>query len=113
MSTDSSSDMHEPDFTEARDIEWQWHQLGNMQICTLLQTDKACKHPTTQFLHARCPSCHPTNSVKVLKAFDEVIGNNKVLQPYLSLLFWYWLLFTFNTWIVWLGRQELEVYQHL
>ena len=22
------------DFTEARDSEWQWHQLGNMQVCT-------------------------------------------------------------------------------
>ena len=22
------------DFTEARDSEWQWHQLGHMQICT-------------------------------------------------------------------------------
>jgi len=27
-----------------------------------------CKHPTTQFLEARCPSCNPTNSVKALKA---------------------------------------------
>jgi len=27
------------DFTEARDSEWQWHQLGHMQVCTLLQTD--------------------------------------------------------------------------
>jgi len=27
------------DFTEARDSEWQWHQLEHMQICTLLQTD--------------------------------------------------------------------------
>jgi len=27
------------DFTEARDSEWQWHQLGHMQICTSLQTD--------------------------------------------------------------------------
>jgi len=26
------------DFTEARDDEWQWHQLGNMQVCTSLQT---------------------------------------------------------------------------
>jgi len=25
------------DFTEARDGEWQWHQLGHMQVCTLLQ----------------------------------------------------------------------------
>ena len=27
------------DFTEARDGEWQWHQLGHMKVCTLLQTD--------------------------------------------------------------------------
>jgi len=27
------------DFTDARDSEWQWHQLGHMQICTLSQTD--------------------------------------------------------------------------
>jgi len=24
------------DFTVARDSEWQWHQLGHMQVCTLL-----------------------------------------------------------------------------
>jgi len=27
------------DFTEARDSEWQWNQLGRMQVCTSLQTD--------------------------------------------------------------------------
>ena len=27
------------DFTEARDSEWQWHQLGHMQVCTSLQTN--------------------------------------------------------------------------
>jgi len=27
------------DFTETRDSEWQWYQLGHMQVCTLLQTD--------------------------------------------------------------------------
>ena len=26
------------DFTEARDSEWQWHQLGRMQVCTSLQS---------------------------------------------------------------------------
>jgi len=25
------------DFTEASDSEWQWHQLGHMQVCTLFQ----------------------------------------------------------------------------
>ena len=50
------------DFTEARDSEWQWHQLGHMQVCTSLQTDN---HASTRPL--RCPSCRPTNSVKALK----------------------------------------------
>jgi len=27
------------DFTEARDSEWQWHQLGHVQVCNSLQTD--------------------------------------------------------------------------
>jgi len=47
------------------------HQLYHMQIiCTSLQTDNhASTSPvTTQFLQAGCPFCHPTNSVKALKA---------------------------------------------
>jgi len=27
------------DFTEARGSEWQWHQLGHLQVCISLQTD--------------------------------------------------------------------------
>jgi len=27
------------DFTDARDSEWQWHQLGCMEVCTSLQRD--------------------------------------------------------------------------
>jgi len=57
------------DFTEARDREWQWHQLGHMQICTSLQTNNHASTPPLSFLQARCPSCRPTNSVKALKAF--------------------------------------------
>ena len=56
------------DFTEARDSEWQWHQLGRMQVCTSLQTDNHASTPPLIFLQAGCPSCHPTNSVKALKA---------------------------------------------
>jgi len=56
------------DFTEARDSEWQWHQLGHMQVCTSLQTDNHASTPPLSFLQARCPSCRPTNSVKALKA---------------------------------------------
>ena len=56
------------DFTEARDSEWQWHQLGHMQNCILLQTDNHASIPPFSFLQAGCPSCCPTNSVKALKA---------------------------------------------
>jgi len=56
------------DFTQARDSEWQWHQLGRMQVCTLLQTDSHASTPPLIFLQAGCPSCRPTNSVKALKA---------------------------------------------
>jgi len=55
------------DFTEARDNKWQWHQLGHMQVCTLLQTDNHTSTPPL-FLQAGFPSCHPANSVKALKA---------------------------------------------
>jgi len=56
------------DFTEARDNEWQWHQLSHMQVRTLLQTDNHASTSPLSFLQAGCPSCHPTNSVKALKA---------------------------------------------
>ena len=55
------------DFTEARDIEWQWHQLGHMHVCTLLQADNHANILPFSFLQAGCPSCRPTNSVKALK----------------------------------------------
>jgi len=63
------------DFSEARDSEWQWHQLGHMQVCTLLQTDNHTSTPPLCFLQARCPSCHPTNSVKALKAKKALKAN--------------------------------------
>jgi len=56
------------DFTEERDSEWQWHQLGRMQVCTSQQTDNHASTPQLSFLLAGCPSCRPTNSVKALKA---------------------------------------------
>jgi len=63
------------DFTEARDSEWQWHQLGRMQVCTSIQTDNHASTPPLSFLQAGCPSCRPTNSVKdVLKIALSLAG---------------------------------------
>ena len=63
------------DFTEARDSEWQWHQLGHMQIYTLFDTDNHTSTLPLCFSQAECPSCHPTNSIKALKAevYDELL----------------------------------------
>ena len=62
------------DFTEERDSEWQWHQLGHMQICTLLEktTTPALHHSV--FLEAGCPSCRPTNSIKALQYTDQHVN---------------------------------------
>jgi len=56
------------DFTEASDSEWQWHQLGCMQVCTSLQTDNHTSTPPLSFSQTGCPSCCRTNSVIALNA---------------------------------------------
>jgi len=55
------------DFTGARDSEWQYHQAGSMQVCTLLQTDNHASTQPLSFLQAGFPSFCPINSVSALK----------------------------------------------
>jgi len=51
------------DFTKATDSEWQWHQLGHMQVCTSLQTDNHASTSPLSFLQAGClPAAKPTAS---------------------------------------------------
>ena len=47
------------DFTEARDSEWQWHQLGHMQFCTSFQTDNHASTPPLKFVTGRMPFLPP------------------------------------------------------
>jgi len=51
-------------FIEARDSEWQWHQLGHMQVCTLLQTDNHTSTPPLTFFYSpdALPAAQPTES---------------------------------------------------
>ena len=50
-----------PDFTEARDNEWQWHQRGHMQVCTSLQTDSHTSTPLLCFYRPDAlPAAQPT-----------------------------------------------------
>jgi len=46
------------DFTEANDSEWQWHQLGHMQVCTSLKTDNHASTPPL-FFTGRMPFLLP------------------------------------------------------
>jgi len=49
------------DFTEARDSEWQWHQLRHMQVCTSLQTDNHTSTPPLSFYRPDAlPAAQPT-----------------------------------------------------
>jgi len=50
-------------FTEARDSEWQSHQLGHMQVCTVLQTDNHASTPPQSFYRPDAlPATQPTAS---------------------------------------------------
>jgi len=51
------------DFAGARDSEWQWHQLGRMQVCTSLQTDNHASTPPLSFYRLDAlPAAQPTAS---------------------------------------------------
>ena len=52
------------DFAEARDSEWQWHELGHMQVCISLQTDnRASTSPLKVFYRPDAlPAAQPTAS---------------------------------------------------
>jgi len=52
------------DFTEARDSEWQLHQLGDMQVCTSFQTDNHASTTPLKFFYRpdALPATQPTAS---------------------------------------------------
>jgi len=76
------------DFTEVRDSEWQWHQLGHMQVCILLQTDNHASAIQLTFSTGRMPFLPPNqqrqstegkNTVKALK-YKHSLNKIKALK---------------------------------
>jgi len=51
------------DFTETRDSEWQWHQLGYIQVCTSLQTDNHTSNPPLSFFTGQMPFLLPNQQL--------------------------------------------------
>ena len=69
------------DFSEARDSDWQWHQLGHMQVCTSLQTDNHASTPPLMFFTGRMPFLPPNQQCQS----TEGNGMDLILQHILKL----------------------------
>jgi len=68
------------DFTEARDSEWQWHQLGHMEVCTSLQRDNHASTSPLSFFTGRMPflpSNQQCQSTEGQKRQKDTIRQNK------------------------------------
>jgi len=70
------------DFNEARDSEWQWHQLGRMQVCTLLQTDNHASTPPLSFLTGRMPFLLPSQQHQSTEGKTPCSNGPKITQKY-------------------------------
>jgi len=70
------------DFTEARDSEWQWHQLGHVQVCTSLQADNHASTTPLSFFTGRMPFLPPnqqrqsTEGNNLLREFGRFFSGN-------------------------------------
>jgi len=65
------------DFIEARDSEWQWHQLGHMQsasmqVCISLQTDNHASTPPLKFFTGWMPFLPPNQQCQSTEGQHEV-----------------------------------------
>jgi len=59
------------DFNEARVSEWQWHQLGHKQVCTLLQTDNHASTPPLKFFTGRMPFLPPNQQRQSTEGYNR------------------------------------------
>jgi len=103
---------YRPDALPATQPTASEHWRHNTQHCHILAPGRyACQHPTTQFLKSGCPSCHPTNSVKALKAFSIRI----LVYKYQDVVGWCAVAFMMRRWcssfvvIVWWTSEQLAV----
>jgi len=70
------------DFTEARDSERQWHQLGHMPVCTSLQTDNHASTSPLSFFTGRMPFLPPNQQHQ---SNDGAINKKNIYKVPLSL----------------------------
>jgi len=73
------------DFTEARDSEWQWHQLGHMQVYTSLQTDNHASTPPLKFFTGRMPFLPPNQQRQSTEGLIKVLKEMRTKENWLLL----------------------------
>jgi len=70
------------DYTEARDNEWQWHQLGHMQVCTSHQTDNHASTPPLSFFTGRMPFLPPSQQCQSTEGtYTHSMADKAYLYP--------------------------------
>ena len=74
------------DFTEAWDREWQWHQLGHMQVCTSLQTDNHASTPPLKIFTGRMPFLPPNQQSQSTKGTFRTMHSPLIACLSMSLL---------------------------
>jgi len=62
------------DFTAAKGSEWQWHQLGHMQVCTSLQTDNHTSTSRLSFFTGRMPFLSPNQQHQSTEGTLQIIA---------------------------------------
>ena len=88
------------DFTEARDSEWQCHQLARVQVCTSLQTDNhASTHRSVFYRPDALPATQPTAS----KRWRQKHWGQTTLSLYFNLeSLTCWEIWSLHTWLMYL-----------
>jgi len=74
------------DFTEARDREWQWHQLGHMQVCTSLQITMPAHHHSV--FTGRMPFLPPNQQRQSTEGLRKSIQYNTIQNLESAMLPW-------------------------
>jgi len=74
------------DFTEARDSEWQWHQLRRLYVCISLQTDNDASTHHSVFFTGRMPFLPPNQQRQGTEGMRIIISCNTFVLLCLSQL---------------------------
>jgi len=75
------------DFTGARYSEWQWHQLGDMQVCISLQTDNHASTSLLKFFTGRMPFLPPNQQCQSTEGILQYA--HKLLFPIVCALLFF------------------------